>query len=104
VTTTTALPKFAALTAHSRRASAELLYRYLRAARRDTAVTYDGDRTVTAGCVRVRYLTRAVEISFPDPFTDDDSSTVAVYVPGQLTFAPAATVVEGLLRGPAVTS
>jgi hypothetical protein len=103
MTTPTALPKFEALPAHSRRVSAEILYRYLRAVRRDTTVTYDGDRTVTAGRVSVRYLTRAVEISFPDPFAHGDGSTVAVYVPGQITFAPVATVVEGLLSGPGVT-
>ena len=97
---TTDLSGSPALTAH-RRLDAHLLYRYLRLVRPAITATYDGDRTVALGPIQVRYLSRAVEISFPDDC--DDGRTVDVYVPGRLTFAPVAAVVDGLLSGWTVT-
>ncbi len=105
--TDTALPQFEALSDHHGRIAAEVLHRYLQAVHPALHVSYDGDRTVTLGPIQVRYLTRAVEIRFPDPFPEpctDDTTDVAVYVPGQRTFAAVATVVDGLLSGWTVTS
>jgi hypothetical protein len=100
--TMTILPDFPAQTDTNRRASAQVLYRYLEVVRPKLAVCYDGDRVVSLGPIEVRYLTCAVEISFPDDLADDDRR-VAVYVPGKLTLVPVVTVVQGLLSGWQVT-
>jgi hypothetical protein len=97
-----ALPKFLAQPARTRPVSAAGLYQCLRVTRPDLAACYDGDRMVALGPIEVRYLTRAVEISFPD--RHDERRRVAVYVPGTLTFAPVMDVVEGLLSGWQVTT
>jgi hypothetical protein len=98
---TTDLSGSPALTAH-RRLDAHLLHRHLRLVRPDLAVTYDGDRTVATGPISIHYFTRAVEIRFPHPFTNDNTD-VAVQVPGQVTFPAVTAVVEGLLSGWQVT-
>ena len=101
---TTYLPDFDERTEETRRISAQILFEYLDSLYPEKA-GYDGDRQVILGNIRVRYLTRAVEISFPDPIAsfDKPGKTVAVYVPGTFTFGAVARVVEGLLAGPGVT-
>ena len=100
--TTTAIPEFEAQTAENRRVSAELLYHFLKIVSPDLAVSYDGDRTVTVGRIEVRYLNRAVEISFPDPHTGYGRAVVA-YVPGKHTFGAVTAILQGLLVDRRVT-
>jgi hypothetical protein len=99
--TTTTLPDFPAQTDVNRQVSAAVFAEYMQITWPSLAVCYDGERTVVLGPIEVRYLTQAVEISFPDDL--DPDRRVAVYVPGKLTFAPVVSVVQGLLCGPAVT-
>lgn len=99
--TDTGMPRFESLSEVNRRMSAKFLALYLRGSLPQLAVGYDDDRTVTLGPIDVRYLDRAVEISFPDD--TDTGRRVAVYMPGKLTFAPVAAVVEGLVSGWQVT-
>jgi hypothetical protein len=97
--------RFPPIADSTRRCSARDLHEFLQVdgvCRTGVALSYDGDRTVVVGPVRVHYAAHAVEITFADPYRVIDTPVV-VYLPGVGMFSAVVTIVSGLLAELAVT-
>jgi hypothetical protein len=80
------------------RAQAETLYALLRASRVRVELSYDDNRTVLAGPVRVQFTPYVVWVDFPNLYGDpDDDTPVRICVGGEINFGSIETLVHGLL-------